>query len=521
MTTKLITNVKAARRVSTPLIAIKTADSAATIAAVCSNIKDDVPKFRWDIINGLVALNDAATMPLNQLIGDADPVAATGRPTDCLALLPKLPEQSLCFFLQASRYMEGPGSESVVQGIWNLRDLFKADRRTLILLSVEFNLPAELAQDVLLFDEPLPNANELQQIVSDQFDAASLKAPSDDVLARSVDALRGLAAFPAEQITAMALKQQTKDDPTGIDVAALWERKQSMINATPGLSVWRGQETFADIGGVDNAKSFMRRYIEGKEPPRAIVFIDEIEKALAGAGGDTSGVSQNMLGTLLSYMQDNDATGTIYIGPPGAAKSMLAKAVGGEAGVPTISMDMGAMKASLVGESEQRFRNALKIISAVSDNRALFIATCNSIGVLPPELRRRFKLGTFFFDLPNADDRKAIWALYLRKYGVDTNQDMPNDADWTGAEIRQCAHVAYLLSISLVEAATYVVPVARAAAESIEKLRREAHGRFIDASAKGVYQYVKATAAAPGISAPAAQAARRALGSALGKDSDA
>ncbi|MGB7590439.1 MAG: hypothetical protein WBO19_04275, partial [Terriglobia bacterium] len=44
-------------------------------------------------------------------------------------------------------------------------------------------------------------------------------------------------------------------------------------------------------------------------------------------------------------------------------------------------------------------------IDAVSQGRMLFIATCNSIASLPPELRRRFTLGTFFFDLPTVDER--------------------------------------------------------------------------------------------------------------------
>jgi hypothetical protein len=52
----------------------------------------------------------------------------------------------------------------------------------------------------------------------------------------------------------------------------------------------------------------------------------EIEKALAGSGGsDTSGVSQGMLGALLTFMQDEGATGCIFIGPPGAAKSAPSK----------------------------------------------------------------------------------------------------------------------------------------------------------------------------------------------------
>jgi AAA+ superfamily predicted ATPase len=113
-------------------------------------------------------------------------------------------------------------------------------------------------------------------------------------------------------------------------------------------------------------------------------------------------------------MQDNSASGVIFIGPPGSAKSMVAKAAGTEAGVPTIQLDLGAMRGSLVGQSESQVRSALKVITAVASGKTLWIATCNSIGNLPPELRLRFTLGTFFFDLPAAAERDRIWNIYLK-----------------------------------------------------------------------------------------------------------
>ena len=83
------------------------------------------------------------------------------------------------------------------------------------------------------------------------------------------------------------------------------------------------------------------------------------------------------------------------------------------------------MESSLVGASTDRLRTALKIIDAVSQGRMLFIATCNSIASLPPELRRRFTLGTFFFDLPTEEEREIIWQIYLKKYGV--SGELPDD----------------------------------------------------------------------------------------------
>jgi len=101
-------------------------------------------------------------------------------------------------------------------------------------------------------------------------------------------------------------------------------------------------------------------------------------------------------------MQNREAEGIVLIGPPGTAKSMVGKAAGNTGAIPTIAYDLGAMKSGVVGGSGERLRAALSIVDAVSGGRSLWLATCNSIATLPPELRRRFTLGTFFFDLPTA-----------------------------------------------------------------------------------------------------------------------
>ena len=66
---------------------------------------------------------------------------------------------------------------------------------------------------------------------------------------------------------------------------------------------------------------FLRALLAGSEPARVVVFIYEIEKAFAGTATDLSGVKTEVTGTMLTWMQDRDADGSIFIGPPGAAKS--------------------------------------------------------------------------------------------------------------------------------------------------------------------------------------------------------
>lgn len=477
---EFISAFHAARCVSTPLVGIRTADPASTTYFLTDALKQSrqpPPLLGWDVIRGLYAIGKESGEALACVLGDRE--AATVGPADALSLAQQLGENGLLLYSNAHRFWDESG---VMQGIWNLRDSFKATGRMLVLLAVPgATLPAELGQDVLVLDEPLPSATHLERIVRETFHAANLAEPERAKIDRAVDALIGLAAFPAEQALAISLVKRE------LDTEDLWERKRQVIEQTPGLSVWRGGETFDDLGGLSNVKSFLHAVLAGVDPPRVIVFIDEIEKAFAGTGTDLSGVKTEMTGTILTYMQDREADGIVLTGPPGAAKSAVAKATGNTAGIPTIAFDLAAMESSLVGASTDRLRTALKIIDAVSQGRMLFIATCNSIASLPPELRRRFTLGTFFFDLPTAEEREVIWQIYFKKYGV--TGELPNDEGWTGAEIKECCRKAHRLGMTLVQAAKYIVPVARSAAEQVKALRQMASGKFISASTPGVYQY--------------------------------
>ena len=116
-----------------------------------------------------------------------------------------------------------------------------------------------------------------------------------------------------------------------------------------------------------------------------VLWIDEIEKAFASAGssGDAdAGLSQRLLATLLTWMQDR------------------------ESGV-------------------------------------FLAATSNNITVLPPEMLRKGRFDEIFFvDLPNAEVRGALFALHLKKRGRDASGfDLAKLAaaseGFSGAEIEQ------------------------------------------------------------------------------------
>ena len=459
-------------KVSCPLVSLTTSDPAATVRKIGKAI--EAPVVLWDCVVGATA---AECSQHKAAIEAAGTIGDMVNPVEALMLAAKLPPGTVFVMQNAHRYLDEIG---VLQAVWNLRDQFKSQRRMLILLGPSFRLPVELQHDIVELDEPLPSQEELQKVIKDLGAAASLEVDSE----AGAIAATGLSAFAAEQLAALNL---SKSD--GLSVKGLWDDKCRKIDETPGLRVVTGG-TFDDIAGVDAAKQFMRRLVTGKKAPKTIVYVDEIEKSIGGASNDTSGVSQDQLGVLLQWMQDKRASGCILVGPPGAAKSAFAKCTGGEAGVPTIQLDLGGMKGSLVGESEGRIRDSLKVIDAVSGGNTLWLATCNSISSLPPELRRRFRFGTWFFDLPTLEERKAIWKLYCGKFGVDGPCKQLLGSEFTGAEIESCCDIADRCGISVGDAAEYIVPVSKSGARQIESLRAAADGCFLSASTPGVYTRV-------------------------------
>ncbi|MDE3073796.1 MAG: AAA family ATPase [Chloroflexota bacterium] len=487
----MIAKFKAARKVAVPLVAITTQDQPATVAELATFGRNgSTAVVSWDISRGAIAtryedperageyrVNEPAQIAITAQFGDDARYSTTNLP-EFLGGVVQFPERCIVILLNAQRYLT---NDAVVQGICNLRDEYTRTGSTLVLLGPVFNLPAELAGDVYVIDEPLPTGDVLASVIAELTEDAGIEIASEEVY-NGAAALTGLSKFSAEQATALSLV-------TGkLEQAGLWERKRQMINAQRGLTVEKEGPSFAQLAGLANLKQYLRDILNGPEPPCVVVFIDEIDKSVAGSGqGDTSGVSQDYNGTLLSYMQDREALGVLLLGPAGTGKSEVAKATGREGGVITVRLDLGGMKGGLVGESEQNLRQALKVIDAVGQGRILVLATCNRIASLTPELRRRFRQGTFFVDLPDDEERRAIWDLYLAKYELTEEPGDLLQHAWTGAEIRQCCDNAWRLKRSLKEAAEFVVPVSVSAAEEIKALRQSASGRFISASYSGKF----------------------------------
>jgi ATPase family associated with various cellular activities (AAA) len=507
----LVRDFKAARFCSVPLVAIETADPAATVAALLATLPNTVPVVGWDLVRGLHALNEPGAGAVTALRVPAD---ATINPVEAFNVASKLPQYTVLVAYNAHHHLKDPG---VMQAVWILRDLYKTNRRTFVALGPSFQLPAELAGDLIVLDEPFPTRADLGPIVDQLHTDANLPVPTGEHRAHILDAVVGVpSAFTAEQVVSMAL--DPKAAAPGVQLDRLWAHKIKAINAVDGLGVWKGGEAIADLQGIDAVKGFMQAFVAA-DAFGVVVFIDELDKALAGGMSDysgDSGVSKDQVGTLLSYIEDTDSEGVLLAGLAGTGKSALAKATGNAAGKVTIRFDLGAMKGGTVGQSERQIRNALKVITATAEGRVLFIGTANNSTIFTPEINRRFG-DQFFFDLPDAAGRAAMWPVYIAKYGLTDAQlvnrpGLPgavSDEGWTGAEIKRVCKRAARLKITVAAAAQYLVPSAVKEAAKIDRMRAEAAGRFLSANRPGFYTVPPVRPPAESAAAKVAAKARR------------
>jgi hypothetical protein len=496
----LINQLKAARAVSTPLLAVTTPDQPALTQALVDRLNGDTPIVKWDRARGMTPANDhgrEALKYLCQRVEELDPSnieAATAEPASAMRYAYHLPKHTILIAQSLDRFLKEQQSGEMIQAVLNLRDVFKGDQRTLIMTSPDFSLPAEIQHDVILLDDPLPDDEGYAEVITDLYKSAALKPPKTDLIKLATRSVRGLPAFEAEQVLAMSL---ALGDGSGIDLTDAWNLKIGAVSKVKGLTMTYNDPeapAIASLKGLDAIIGRLDKLQGGPVPPELYVRVDEIDKMMAGLGegggpGDNTGVSQDLHEQFLVNMEDNGWLGLILVGIRGSGKTVLTQAIGKAHGIPTIAMDTGSMKGRHVGDSETAFRDAFRTIKSIGGRRVCVMATCNRLDTLPPELLRRFKLGIYYFDLLTKEEREALWPVYLKKFGHEIDVDRPDDTNWTGSEIRNCCEIAYMTGDSIKEVGTNgIVSVFDADRGSVDSLRERANDRFLSASYQGKYQ---------------------------------
>jgi hypothetical protein len=436
----------------------------------------------WDIDRGLVIAgqnDDSSTA-----VSAPDPLAAI----KALAALATQDGTALLVLRNFHRFL---GSPEVVQALDTAISAGKQHRTFIVVLAPVIQIPVELDRQFIVIEHDRPGRDQLQQIArSIAIEPGEL--PDGEEFGTVLDAAAGLTRFEAENAFSLSLIRHGRISP---DV--MWELKTQTLKKSGLMTLHRGGETFADLGGLDALKAFCSRSLSHK-----------VENALARPRG------------------------ILLLGVPGTGKSAFCKALGNEIGRPTLILDIGALMGSLVGMTEERTRQALRIADAMApclvfideiekglsgvqasgqtdsgvsarmfgtllsylndhESDVYFVCSANDVSKLPPEFTRAERFDAIFFlDLPGSREKEKIWQLYLEKFGLDAGQKRPSDREFTGAEIRACCRLAALLDVPLTEAATNIVPVAITAGESVERLRNWASGRCLSADRPGIYSRV-------------------------------
>ena len=448
-------------------------DALAEIAQLCRERQWSLAI--WDIDHGLEAGGESP-----QAAGANDPVVAI----KSISALASADGSALLVLPNFHRFL---GSAEIIQALAHQIHQGKTNRTFVVILSALVQIPVELERQFVVIEHDLPSRSQIQEIARGIATEPG-EMPEGEQLTRLLDAAGGLSRFEAEGAFSLSLVRHGRLDPE-----AVWELKVQALRKLGLLTLHRGRETFADLGGLDALKAFC---------------IKALRTRLSGEVVTPRGI--------------------LLLGVPGTGKSAFARALGNQTGRPTLVMDVGALMGSLVGQTEQNVRSALRIADAMApcilfvdevekalagaassgatdsgvsarlfgslltwmsdhESDVFVVTTSNNISALPPEFSRAERFdAVYFLDLPAEAERQAIWRIYVAKFAI-ADQPLPEDAGWTGAEIRSCCRLASLLDTSLLEAARNVVPVAVTAAESVEKLRNWACGRCLSANVPGLY----------------------------------
>ncbi len=451
-------------------------DALAEITRLCRD--HSWPLAIWDIDLGFQTAGATAEASASP----ADPIAAI----HALASLANPNGSALLVLPNFHRFLH---SAEVVQALAHAIHQGRADRTFVVILSPVVQIPIELEKHFAVIEHDLPDRPQLEEIARGVATEAG-ELPEGAALSAVLDAAAGLTRIEAENAFSLSLVRQKK-----IAAEAVWDLKTQALKKSGLISLHRGGEGFGQIGGLESLKTFCKRAMRPGRDRHA------------------------------------KARGVLLLGVPGTGKSFFAKALGNEVGRPTLLLDVGALMGSLVGQTEQNIRHALRIADAMApailfcdeiekglsgvassgqtdsgvsarlfgslltwlsdhDSDVFFIGTSNDVSKLPPEFSRAERFdGVFFLELPSTAERAEIWKLYLSTYRLNPDQPKPTDRDWTGAEIKSCCRLASLLDISLVEAGKNIVPVAVTASESVQRLRKWASGRCLSACEQGIYQF--------------------------------
>jgi ATPase family associated with various cellular activities (AAA) len=378
---------------------------------------------------------------------------------------------------------------------------------TLVVTGADVQLPDDVMPEAAYYELPMPSEAEYLRVIDGVIssvawrDGATIDTSALDreQLCRT---LSGMTLNQARQAVARAALEDGR--LTDGDLPEIVDTKAKTISEGGLLEYFPAEDNTHELGGFDNLKAWLEDARMG--------FSKEAEA-----------------------MNLAPPKGILIVGVQGCGKSLAARVIARQWGLPLLKLDAGRIYDSLVGQSEKNFRKATSLAEAMSPDvlwideiekgfaqthgdadaglsqrifgafltwlqekkREVFVvATANDLSKLPPELQRKGRFDeVFFVDLPTASEREAIWRIHLHIRNQDPARFdlaalVAASDGFTGSEIEQCVISAMygalhrntpLNSRLLLEGLKATVPLSVSRRTDIEALRAQARD-FVNVS---------------------------------------
>jgi len=400
-------------RSRTPIITIETRDEREAVNLILKlGYEIKKPVYSWNLIKGLMLFDQS---------GAAREISSS-EPSEVLYAIYNLYKQAIFILVDYHPYLKNDRNIRLIKEL----ALDNSKRGvTIIFISTQIELPEEIKHLSARFDLSFPTEEKIKSFILELIEkwktsSASKKIEIDEtILSLFIKNLRGL-SFP--EISRMVLNALKDNAITKEDVRETAKAKYQLLNKDDVLYYEHDTSSFAEIGGLRNLKSWLEK--------RKSLFIGDIKD-----------------------LNIDIPKGVLLLGVQGSGKSLAAKAISGNWGVPLLRLDFGTLYNKYYGETERKTREALKMADLMSPcvlwideiekglasdtndsgtskrvlgtlltwmserkTHVFLVATANDIQNLPPELMRKGRMDEIFFvDLPDFEIRKEILSIHLKK----------------------------------------------------------------------------------------------------------
>jgi len=424
--------------------------------------------YRWDAFRGLVNISDGKqeggasddlmnpARILEHILDESSPL--TEKPEDAGSIS----NPKIYVLMDFFRFLEMKPPDIDIER--RLKAIAILDSTVTTIITGPSYRSTEVLENLIpVLDFPLPNreelGNALNVVVSGrnvQQRLPGISKKTENVREELISSVSGLTLPEAQTAFSKSLIKHKS-----WNISTILSEKRQIISKSGILEYYDKTVPIEEVGGLKNLVEWVRK--------RKSCFSNSAEKY---------GLKK--------------PRGMLLLGFPGVGKSLVCKAISSSWGMPLLRLDFGKLFHSLIGESEQRARDALKLAEGISPTilwideieKALagansggrtdggttmrvlstfltwmqektapvfVVATANDHSVIPAEFLRAGRFDEIFFvDLPNEEERKEIFSVLLRKRkyessGFNLGVLSSKSVNYSGAEIEKAIDNAMLV----------------------------------------------------------------------------